>query len=104
MDHSLAITQIILTGSLSINGLWVGNRLVLWCQQRPGRLLMTSLSLIGLEALLFYLYVFAPIASEPHVFVVAVTCFTNGILLSSFSEWIRILPHPWGRGEARDTR
>ena len=59
---------------------------------------MTSLSLLGLEALLFYLYVFAPIAPEPHVFVVAVTCFNNGILMACFYKWIRILPQPWGCG------
>ena len=104
MDHSLATTQIILTLSLSLHGFWVGNRLVLWCRCQRGRLIRASLSLLGLEALLFYLYVFAPIAPEPHVFVVAITCFTNGILLMCFQEWIRILPRPWGQGKATDMR
>lgn len=102
MDHSLATTQTILTLSLSLHGFLVGNRLVPWCRCQRGRLIGTSLSLLGLEILLFYLYVFAPIAPEPHVFVVAVTCFTNGILLTCFQEWIRILPRPWGQGETND--
>lgn len=101
MDHSVTITQFLLAISLFINGFWLGKRLVLWCRHQRKRLLMATLSLLCLEAVLFYFYVFASLPAQIHVFVVAITDLNDAILITCFGEGVRIAPHPWGRGETR---
>ena len=101
MDHLPAVTQLLLICSLGANGSWPGGHLVQWCRRQPGRLRVSGLGLLGLEALLFYLFVFCPLAAVPHLLVFAAMIVSDVVLLSCFSEWVRILPRPWGKGEAR---
>ena len=102
MAHSLSVTQFILICSLGVNGSWLGNRLITWCRQQRGRLLMLSLGLLGFGAMLFYLFVFASLTAEYHIFVFAVSIINDAILVTCFNEWIRVLPRPWGRGQLLD--
>lgn len=102
MDHSLAVTQIVLICSLGMNGFWLGNRLVVWCRRQRGRLLMLSLSMLGFGAMLFYLFVFASLPTQYHMSAFAVSIINDAILVTCFNEWIRVLPQPWGRGQLLD--
>jgi hypothetical protein len=102
MEHSLALTQFLLTTSLGMNGLWLGGHLVRWCRRRVGRLGISSLALLGLTVLVFYFYVFSNLGPASHVLVFAVSGLNNTVLLKCFYEWVRILPRPWGEGGVRD--
>lgn len=101
MDHSVAVTQLLLTISLLINGLWLGKRLVLWCRHQRKRLFIATLSVLCLEAVLVFFYVFASLPAQVHVFVVASTDLNDAVLITCFGEWVRVAPHPWGKGEAQ---
>lgn len=101
MDHSVAITQILLIISLGLNGFRIGDRLVLWCRPQRKRLLIVTLCLICLGAVLFYFYVFASLRAEVHVVVFALTILSNAVWITCFNEWVRIAPQPWGKGETR---
>lgn len=102
MERSLALTQILLTASLGMNGFRLGDHLVRWCRRRAGRLGLSSLALLGLTMLLFYFYVFSNLGPESHVLVFAVSGLNNAVLIICFREWVRILPRPWGEGGVRD--
>ncbi len=102
MDHAPALMQSLLVVSLIANGSRIGNDLVRWCRRRPGRLRLTGLGLIGLESLLFFLYVFSPPATVPHLLVFAAMSLNGGVLMRCFDEWHRTRPRPWGLGGARE--
>ena len=102
MEHSLAVTQIVLICSLTANGFWIGNHLVSWGRSHRPHLRKVILSLLALGAILSYVYVFVPLPFEAHMLVLAVSIINNAVLIKCFNEWVRILPRPWGQGEARD--
>ena len=101
MDHSAAITQILLTISLGLNGSRLGDRLVLWCRPQRERLLIVSLCLLCLGAALFYFYVFASLRAEFHILILALAILSNAVWITCFNEWVRMAPRPWGKGETR---
>lgn len=94
MEHTFAVTQLVLICSLGLNGFWLGDRLVSWCRIQRNSLRMMSLGLLALGAVLFYLLVFASLNSELHVFVFAVSLVNNAVLIKCFNEWVRTLPRP----------
>lgn len=99
MDHALLETHFLLTCSLSLNGFWLGSKLIPWCRAGSGRLRATSLGLLFLVMALYWPSVHTSPEATTHVFVSALTNVSFAMLLCCLYEWIRIAPRPWGQGE-----
>lgn len=104
MDHALLETHFLLTCSLSLNGFWLGSKLIPWCRAGSGRLRATSLGLLLLVVLLYFPGVSTSPTSSAHTFVSALTNVSIAVLLCCFFEWVRIAPRPWGQGETDSSR
>jgi len=104
MDHALLETHFLLTCSLSLNGFWLGSKLIPWCRVGSGRLRAVSLGLLLLVIALWHPYVYTFPTSTAHVYIYALTNMSFAVLLCCFYEWVRIAPRPWGQGEIDSSR
>lgn len=99
MDHALLETQFLLICSLTLNGFWLGSKLIPWCRAGSGRLRATSLGLLLLVIALWHPYVYTFPTSTAHVYISALTNVSFAVLICCFNEWVRTAPRPWGHGE-----